>query len=200
MKLRNQFGNIQRTAVLRTRRAAPGCRPCHAIPLILLLVLCNQSPAQTATAAQIKAAYLINFANFVSWPSDALGPKGAPFVICVAGSEPVADALDFASKGRRIDGSPIVIRRVVRKPDLQACRILYLHGDKQGKSLLPAVTGAPTLTVGEAPNFIGQGGMIEFTLQGQRVRFDVNLAATAVANLAISSKLLAVARVVKGGK
>jgi hypothetical protein len=55
------------------------------------------------------------------------------------------------------------------------------------------------LTVGESAGFLPLGGMINFVLEQDRVRFEVNLAAAEQHHLKLSSKLLAVARVVNVG-
>jgi hypothetical protein len=51
--------------------------------------------------------------------------------------------------------------------------------------------------VGEADDFLEQGGMINFLLVGKNVRFDINRAAVERAGLKISSKLMAVAHAEK---
>jgi hypothetical protein len=45
--------------------------------------------------------------------------------------------------------------------------------------------------------FAAHGGMIQFSLEDQHVRFDINLSAASRAGLKISSKLLALAQIVK---
>ena len=61
----------------------------------------------------------------------------------------------------------------------------------------PGCSGAPVLTVGEADRFARRGGMIGFFFEDNRVRLEVNRAAAERAGLRVSSKLLAVARLVK---
>jgi hypothetical protein len=45
--------------------------------------------------------------------------------------------------------------------------------------------------------FAEHGGMIQFSLEDQRVHFEINLDAASRAGLKISSKLLALAQIVK---
>jgi YfiR/HmsC-like len=55
------------------------------------------------------------------------------------------------------------------------------------------------LTVSDAPSFSRRGGIIEFVLSENRVRFEVNLQAAENCGLELSSQLLKVAiRVHKG--
>jgi hypothetical protein len=49
------------------------------------------------------------------------------------------------------------------------------------------------LTVGDAPDFLERGGMIQFVLVANRVRFEVNLDAAREAGLQLSAELLKVA-------
>ena len=51
--------------------------------------------------------------------------------------------------------------------------------------------------MGEADRFARRGGMIGFFFEDNRVRLEVNRAAAERAGLRVSSKLLAVARLVK---
>ena len=46
--------------------------------------------------------------------------------------------------------------------------------------------------------FAARGGIIQFAIEDQHVRFDINLEAASRAGLKISSKLLSVAKVVIG--
>ena len=58
------------------------------------------------------------------------------------------------------------------------------------------VKSLPILTIGETTGFASRGGIINLTLEGKRVRFEVNIEAAKQANLNISSRLLALARIV----
>jgi hypothetical protein len=52
--------------------------------------------------------------------------------------------------------------------------------------------------VSDTPDFITQGGCIQFTFAGNRIRFEVNLEAAQDAGLGLSSELLKVASSVHG--
>ena len=60
--------------------------------------------------------------------------------------------------------------------------------------LLTALNGAGVLTVGETPHFLDNGGMINFVIEKERVRIDLNLSTTRAAGLNVSSQLIRVAR------
>ena len=61
------------------------------------------------------------------------------------------------------------------------------------KQILAAVEKSGVLTVSDLPDFTISGGMIQFVLRDNKVRFEVNLAAAERAGLTFSSQLLKVA-------
>ena len=68
---------------------------------------------------------------------------------------------------------------------------------KATPKILANSKGSNTLTVGEVKGFAEQGGIINLTREENRLRFEVNIDAAAKSRLKISSKLLALAKIVK---
>ena len=148
----------------------------------------------------VKAAFLFNFAKFVAWPDDAFADAKTPLVIGIVGDDPFGAALEELTRGERVDGRPIVLKRLRLEGDTPKCHILFIAGahGRRLAQLLGALKHAPVLTVGEAREFTELGGVIRFTKQDYRVGFDVNLDAATRGRLRISSKLLSVAGRVQG--
>jgi hypothetical protein len=65
------------------------------------------------------------------------------------------------------------------------------------REILTALDESGVLTVSDMPGFTRRGGMIQFVLEGERVRFEINLASAESARLVLSSELLKVAASVK---
>ena len=63
---------------------------------------------------------------------------------------------------------------------------------------LAALGSADVLTVSDAPDFLKQGGMVQFLIVDKHVRFAVNLDAVDRTHLVLSSELLRVASAVTG--
>ncbi len=148
---------------------------------------------------QVKAAFLYNFANFVEWPAGALGADGAPLKVCVLGEDPFGGALDNAFRDQVVQGHKVQVSRGATLAALGRCHILFLSRSEQARwpELLKELRGAPTLTVADGPPLVQQGGMVNFILEAKRVRFEINRGAAEHAGLRISSKLLALARIVE---
>jgi hypothetical protein len=155
--------------------------------------------ANAPSEHQVKAAFLYNFANFVQWPDGALGPAGAPLKVCVVGADPFGGALDDAFRGQVVQGRSVQISRGPTLATVGHCHILFLSQSEQGRwpELLKAVRGVPTLTVADGAPLVRQGGMVSFVIEAKRVRFEINRRAAEQAGLRISSKLLALARLVE---
>ena len=148
---------------------------------------------------RVKLAFLYNFAQFIQWPAEAFHNPAAPLMMCVAGPDPFQGEIEQDLHGRKIGGHPIEIRRLRPNDNPKACHMIFVRaGDKkQVEKLLAAVKGSSTLTVGETEGFADLGGVINLTLDRNRLRFEINLDAAAQTRLKFSSKLLALAKIVK---
>jgi YfiR/HmsC-like len=187
-------------------RSGPENFPCHwflrlfcglLISVSWLLLGVSSSGAQQPKAGefQVKAAYLYNFAKFVEWPDQNSVDKNSPFEICVLGVDPFQGALDAAVAGESIDGKRVVPKRISKPQDVNSCRILFISSSEEQhlRDILTTLDKTRVLTVSDIPHFSELGGMIGFVLEGNRVRFDVNLSSAREAGLVLSSQLLKVA-------
>ena len=69
--------------------------------------------------------------------------------------------------------------------------------EDQAARIVKGLKGSSTLTVGETEGFATLGGIINLTVEENKVHFEVNLLAANRAGLKISSKLLSMAKIVK---
>jgi len=155
--------------------------------------LCAQQPKPTEY--QVKATYLYNFGRFVQWPPEASAFTSDFFSICVLGQHPLSAILEAALAGETIDGKSVVARRISAPREASICRILFISAseDDQLQEILAAAGKAAVLTVSDMPRFTQRGGMIQFTREGNRIRFSVNLTNAEDGGLTLSSELLKVA-------
>jgi hypothetical protein len=183
-------------------RYLQGC--CPAVTVALLVVaffgttgILAQQPKPSEY--QVKATYLYNFGRFVKWPGTVPAGKGDSFSVCVLGQDPFGAILDSTLAGEALDGKPVVLRRISKPQDAGDCRILFISSaeEKHLKEILTALDESGVLTVSDMPGFARRGGMIQFVLEGDRVRFEINLTSAESARLVLSSELLKVASSVK---
>lgn len=145
--------------------------------------------AQPATEAAVKAAFLVKFGAYVTWPSD-----DGSIVICAVGRDVLGDELDKAVAGQQINGRPLAVRKLDAIDRSSGCSIAYIAGSAQQSvpAALAAVHAAPVLTVTDS-RWSNAHGMVHFQIAQRRVRFYIDDRAAAESKLGISSKLLALA-------
>jgi hypothetical protein len=168
----------------------------------VLLVLVLTAALSTAARSQsleyeIKAAFLYNFARFVTWPPDAFASSEAPLSICILGEDPFGPRLDELVAGERVEKRPLIVRRLERPAEAATCHMLFVSPSERARfgTILAAVDTHRVLTVSDTMEFLGAGGHVSFFLESNRVRFAVNAAATGGSEFQVSAKLMQVARI-----
>lgn len=156
--------------------------------------------ADQAVAAEyeVKAAYVFNFASFVTWPPAAFASPDSPIVVCVRGGNPIEEPLSRVTRGESVNGRPLEVRRFEHATEAKACHMVFTG--LEARDVAPATSSLPLLTVGEAAEFLESGGMVRLMVSTDRkVGFEINVDATTRAGLSLNARLLKVARRVVGG-
>ena len=204
--LKEQGKSLQTFGKCRARLFASEDRPLFIRTLAFLMLMVTFStvrlyaqPQDQPTEVQVKAAFLYNFAKFINWPDEVFSNEKAALVFGILGEDPFGDTLAQMIKGKTVNGRPLEIKRFKRLEDVGGCHILFISSSERKRLSLirQALNGASVLTVGDWEQFALEGGMISFTLEDNKVRFQVNPDFAERAGLKISSKLLTLAKIVK---
>jgi hypothetical protein len=198
-------------ATCRSANPVPACarqRPRNRLArgvVATMAVACLVSiglPAQQLrpSADQVEAAYIYNFGKFVKWPAASVANRSNSFTICVLGQDPFGSVLQSTLAGQSLGGRLVSIQRIPTPQNAAACRILFLNAGEKNhlQKILAALGQVSVLTVSDMPDFSRRGGMIQFVLEGDRVRFEINRASAEDAGLVLTSDLLKVAAEVLG--
>ena len=150
----------------------------------------------------IKAGFIYNFAKLVQWPTIAFTQADSPIVIGILGDDPFGATLDRIVADKKINGRGLVVRRLKWGrdfKDVKDCNILFVSSSEKEHidSVVEMMRQLPVLTIGDVPGFARRGGIMNFTLEDNKVRFEVNVEAAKHADLTISSRLLTLARIVQ---
>jgi hypothetical protein len=154
----------------------------------------------------VKLGFLYNFTKFVEWPPDSFRDPGAPLAICIVGHDPFRQDLEAELRTRKVGDHPVEVRTQTPNDKLSVCQIVFVPVTEKNQAdrILRGLQGSRTLTVGETEGFAVLGGIINLTVEGNNVHFEINRLAADRAGLKISSKLLNMAKIVKeqdhGGK
>jgi hypothetical protein len=170
-----------------------------ALALVASMVLAM--PARSADRSleyAVKATFLFKFATFVEWPAESFENDSSPFNLCVVGADPYGGRIAQAVAGQTVGKHPIVLRRLAKADARSNCHAMFVSGSasQDVDDALRAVAGTPTLTVTDSA--LGPAaGIMNFVIVGDRVGFDIDNVAATRNHLAISSKLLTLARRLK---
>lgn len=167
--------------------------------LFLLTALPAAGPVTRAdevdTEYQIKAAFLYKFGGYVEWPETPDDARDGNFTIAVMGADLLAEYLADMVGTRRIAGRPIEVRVVREGADLTDVQVLFVgRSTYDAASTLAGLRDEPVLTVTESDDTGLEGGVINFVVVDNKVRFDIALASARQRELKISARLLEVAR------
>ena len=145
---------------------------------------------------QVKGAFLLNFTKFVDWPARVFQDPGDPIAICVLGENPFGPLLDRAARETVVGKRTVSVRQVSDGQQASHCQIVFVGASerKRWRTWLEALRGRSVLTVGESDGFLTNGGVVNFKLEGEKVRIEINTAAADRAGLHISAKLLNLAQ------
>jgi len=147
-----------------------------------------------------KAVYLNNFSKFITWPSSIFSAdsKNSPFYICILGDDPFKIKLDITVEDEVVEGHPIKIDRLQTLNETKRCHILYIsRSEKRNlKNVVKHLQDYPVLTVSDIDDFTQVGGMIEYYMDNNRVRFKIHPIHIRQSGLLPSSSLLEIATIV----
>ena len=157
-----------------------------------------ESSPITLTEPQIQAACLFNFLKFIYWPESALDGSDTPFVVGFLGKEPVSSIFEEIARGQNIEGRKLIVKRLTRLADLKDVHMLFIGQDQMDVFLtaFKQLEEKNILTISALKGFSEKGGIINFTLVKNKVRFKINLNTAKESQLKISSRLLQLGTVV----
>jgi hypothetical protein len=175
--------------------------------LLAVFLSCLVAPdsgqaARPSKEYEVKAAFLLNFVQYIDWPTTAFADAKSPIAIGVLGDDPFGSALDQTFQGESAHGRSFVIKRSRSVDDLKSCHLLFISKSEKDKvdDILSSLNTTTLATVSEFDGFARRGGLINFYLEGKKIRFEINTNAAQSKDLKVSSELLKRARIVDGGK
>jgi hypothetical protein len=197
----NRF-HAARTILRHPGSATAGMEPVRRLKAFLIgLVLCSLpvvAAPQSASEYQVKSAFLFNFTKFVEWPADAFPNADTTLQICVLGEDPFGGDFEQMIEDKTVNGRRLEVAHPDGVPQARSCQILFIafSQERRVRGILRGLTGSSVLTVADTPGFAKMGGIINFVLDENRVRFEINLKAAERAHLKLSARLLTVAKLI----
>ena len=191
--------------------------------LVVIGALLSVTPAAAESTSsheyQVKAAFMFQFVNFIdgwkfqqkdSESNKNNSDKDKLVLVGIIGENPFKDAFvplmekkirdrrivlkqfkgfsDYKKKDKKIEVHPDI-------EDIKKCDMLFICSSERQYiiDILKPVQSERILTVADTQDFIEHGGIINFIIEKNKVRFEVNVIAAKRANLIFRSKLLRLA-------
>lgn len=154
----------------------------------------TESPPEYA----VKATFLYSFARYVEWPTQSWTSADQAFVIGVLGEDPFGEILLRIAETKTVHGRRVVFRHFPSADDYQPpCHLLFVGRSVEAQqqwAIVERLQGSGVLLVGESPGFAQRGGVLNFFLEGDHVRFEINPLAARREQLRLDAKLLSLGR------
>lgn len=168
---------------------------------VLIAIACAAGSVRLAhaepTEPEVKAEFVERFIRFVDWDAKSLGDE---FVTCVVGESGETPYLQRIAKARKLKDrrGQIVLVGPDRLDRLAGCNAVVIGAiDKKQLGLVIARTaGRPILTIADAPGAADAGAIINFFVEDDHVRYEINVRAAEDSGLVLRAKLLHLAKIV----
>ncbi len=170
------------------------------ITIFLILANLSYAPAEDSISKEylLKAAFIYNFARFTDWPRESFSGTDDPLVLLILGKDPFEKAIESIA-GRKVQGRTLRIKRITQPEEIDRCHMLFISTSERDRltEILQKINNMPVLTVGEMEGYTVAGGIINFSVEKNKIRFEINIDAAQRSGLKISSKLLRLAKIIR---
>jgi len=139
---------------------------------------------------KVKAAYIIKFFNFFQWAALNSTKPDQPYRIGVLGDSPIYNALKEFLKTH--EGSPIELIEVRPGESLPNLHFLFISKNYNNpiQKVLSETQTMKILTIGEESSFCLKGGIVNFVIVNEKIKFEINRNAARESGIEISSRIL----------
>ena len=171
----------------------------NTIFLILFCVLSTLTQAQISET-ELKAAYIERFTRFIEWPTNIdNNTEKTNFVITVLGDNTYGSSLNNLFNEYKIKELPVTLKYTNNYNEIIESNIVIICNSERKKlrETLKFLETKPILIISDSKDFAKEGTYINMYLDGNRVRYEINLKAIEKTGLKVSSLLLNSAKIVE---
>ena len=143
--------------------------------------------------SKIKATFIYNFTKYIDWPEKY---KEGNFVIGVLGTTPFYNDLTALLTKKSVGKQIFEIKSFTSSESITGvCHILFITSENSGQlpDVLKKLKGKSTLVVTEKSGLAKQGSGINFVVDNNKQRFELNKTNIEKYNMKVSSALASLA-------
>jgi len=177
--MRTRFSNWKNNSILRT-----------ALVFFIMNGLNAPSSPQTEKGheSELKATFIYHFTKYIRWPNS----EGYEiFNIGVLGDSRVIEPLQEIAKKETVHNKKMMIKQLNNTEDIRDCQIVFISESMRNEAaeILNEISEKHILTIGESVGMARQGIAMNFIIQKDKIKFEMNIRAFQRAGLAVSSQL-----------
>jgi len=161
--------------------------------LLFFFISTTQPAFAIDISAKMKAAYIYNLLQFITFPVTAL-QNNSKLNVCIVGENNFGGTLD------KIEGesTPQAKIHIVYLPNLsnndsfKSCNVLYLTQSvkNDSKKVLSAIDNKKIVTIADFSPFISDGGLIELFNEKENIHFHINTELLKVSKFQIDAEFV----------
>ncbi|WP_404421338.1 YfiR family protein [Nibricoccus sp. IMCC34717] len=152
---------------------------------------------RAVSEARLKAAYLLKFTQYVTWPPESFTDSADPLKIGLPADSALFPEITREAANLRAP-RPIVVIPVANSTEAAKCHVVYVGEGEvpEPGTWLSAFENLPILVVSDWSNAIQSGATIKLLQEARSLRFEVNQSAAEAAQLAFNPEMLRYAKVI----
>ncbi len=144
---------------------------------------------------KFKALFMYNFTKYIEWP--AIQRQG-DFIIGVLGNTALTKELETIAGKQKVGTQNIVVKTFATVDEIDNCSILFIPAGKSSQiSLVVSKLGSKSvLIITDKDGLARQGACINYVMDGDKLKYEVNKSNIEKKGLTVSNSLLALGIVV----
>jgi hypothetical protein len=153
--------------------------------------------AQSVDEYTLKAIWIGKFTHFIDWPSDIDKPEN--LTIATIGEDPFEGRLEDLYDDHKIWDKPVDIVHLKNLNDSIDAHILYIPPKKleQVSEIIEESKNKGILIIGDCEGYAEIGVHINFYIEENKVKFEINESAIRNSEFFISYRLLNIAKIIE---
>lgn len=167
--------------------------------VILFLVGTAVSQSNLYNEEIVKAVFIQRISEFVEWPwEDTLNNSNESFVIGIIGETSLEKVLRELYTNRTIKSKKVGIYKLENYEDIANCDLLFISESERNNisKIIKITRSLPVLTISDTMGFSEYGVIINFYMDENKVKFELNDSAARESILEFSHHLYKIAKIV----
>lgn len=157
--------------------------------LVLFVAGMNMGFSQEArSVSEAQTLFIYNFSRLIQWPPAS---KSGEFVIGVWGDTELYTKLNAYVSNKKVGIQSIVVRKYDDPQMISRCHMVFVGDSKTSRlsELIGKLQGSNTLIITERKGMIQSGSAIDFFLENDKLKFEINPENASKYNLTVSKAL-----------